>query len=55
MLVMPDQKNVIMTGVVLLATCGVIAVATLVLYWLERREDKQEKIQEAYRFHFDAM
>lgn len=54
LLVKPGQ-NVITTGLVLLGTCGVLVVATLVLHWLEKREDKQEKIQEAHRFHFDAM
>ncbi|XP_039259792.2 T-cell immunomodulatory protein-like isoform X1 [Styela clava] len=53
-LVTPSQ-SVITTAIVLLGTCGVLVIATLVLHWFERREDKQEKIQESYGFHFDAM
>lgn len=53
-LVTPGQ-SVITTAMVLLGTCGVLVIATLVLHWLEKREDKQEKIQESYGFHFDAM
>lgn len=43
------------TLAVLLATCAAVAIAIVVLHCMERREDRQEKIQEAHRFHFDAM
>lgn len=39
----------------LAGTCLVIAAIIGVLHWKERREDKIEKLQEAHRFHFDAM
>lgn len=49
------SRNVIMTGIVLLGTLAVVGLSILVLHCIEKKEDKQEKIQDAYRFHFDAM
>lgn len=49
------SKLILMSVVALGGTCFVIVLIILVLYIKEKREDKQEKLQEAHRFHFDAM
>ncbi|KAM7358433.1 T-cell immunomodulatory protein [Cochliomyia hominivorax] len=49
------SKLILMSVVALGGTCLVIVLIILVLYIKEKREDKQEKLQEAHRFHFDAM
>nr|CAB3257088.1 T-cell immunomodulatory protein-like [Phallusia mammillata] len=54
LLVTPGH-NLLDTLAVLVATCAVVAIAIVTLHCMERREDRQEKIQEAHRFHFDAM
>ncbi|XP_005091341.1 T-cell immunomodulatory protein [Aplysia californica] len=49
------SRLVLLTGVSLLGTCAFIAIIVGLLQWRERMEDKREKLQEAQRFHFDAM
>lgn len=49
------SKLILMSVVALGGTCFVITLIILGLYIKEKREDKQEKLQEAHRFHFDAM
>uniref|UniRef100_A0A0B6YSC2 T-cell immunomodulatory protein TIP C2 domain-containing protein n=1 Tax=Arion vulgaris TaxID=1028688 RepID=A0A0B6YSC2_9EUPU len=49
------SRLVLLTGVSLLGTCTFIAIIVGLLHWKERMEDKKEKLQEAQRFHFDAM
>ncbi|XP_033220565.1 T-cell immunomodulatory protein isoform X3 [Belonocnema kinseyi] len=49
------SKLILLSAAALTGTCGLITTIILVLYWKERREDKIEKLQEAHRFHFDAM
>jgi len=49
------SRLVLLTGVSLLGTCAFIAIIVGLLQWKERNEDKKEKLQEAQRFHFDAM
>ncbi|KAJ8675333.1 hypothetical protein QAD02_011119 [Eretmocerus hayati] len=49
------SKIILLSAAALLATCGLITLIIVALYWKERREDKFEKLQEAHRFHFDAM
>lgn len=49
------SKLILMSVIALGGTCLVIILIILVLYIKEKREDKQEKLQEAHRFHFDAM
>ena len=39
----------------LLGTCFLCVVIIVILHWKERRKDRQEKLAEANRFHFDAM
>lgn len=49
------SKLILLSAAALTVTCGLISLIILALYWKERREDKIEKLQEAHRFHFDAM
>jgi integrin alpha FG-GAP repeat containing protein 1 len=46
---------ILMSVAALTGTCGLIIAIIGTLYWKERREDRIEKLQEAHRFHFDAM
>ncbi|XP_011309533.1 T-cell immunomodulatory protein [Fopius arisanus] len=49
------SKLILLSAAALTATCGLISAIIAGLYWKERREDKIERLQEAHRFHFDAM
>ncbi|KAG8229488.1 hypothetical protein J437_LFUL010062 [Ladona fulva] len=49
------SRLVLLTAAALVGTCALIAALIGILYWKERREDRKEKLQEAHRFHFDAM
>ncbi|KAH9503004.1 T-cell immunomodulatory protein [Bulinus truncatus] len=49
------SRLVLLTGASLLGTCAFIAAIVGLLHWRERIEDKREKLQEAQRFHFDAI
>ncbi|XP_012225353.1 T-cell immunomodulatory protein [Linepithema humile] len=49
------SKLILLSAAALTGTCGLITAIIVGLYWKERREDKIEKLQEAHRFHFDAM
>lgn len=49
------SKMILLSVVALIGTCGLIIAIIGALYWKERREDRIEKLQEAHRFHFDAM
>ncbi|XP_011500663.1 PREDICTED: T-cell immunomodulatory protein [Ceratosolen solmsi marchali] len=49
------SKLILLSAAALTGTCGLITAIIAALYWKERREDKIEKLQEAHRFHFDAM
>ncbi|EDW85423.1 uncharacterized protein Dwil_GK10513 [Drosophila willistoni] len=49
------SKLILMSVVALGGTCLVIVLIILVLYIKEKREDRQERLQESHRFHFDAM
>ncbi|CAL1285274.1 unnamed protein product [Larinioides sclopetarius] len=46
---------VFLTCIALIGTCIFLCLLVALLHWKERREDKKEKMQDAYRFHFDAM
>ncbi|KAG8194999.1 hypothetical protein JTE90_008172 [Oedothorax gibbosus] len=46
---------VLLTCISLVGTCIFLSLIVALLQWKERREDKKEKMQDAYRFHFDAM
>ncbi|XP_054286025.1 T-cell immunomodulatory protein-like isoform X2 [Macrosteles quadrilineatus] len=49
------SKLIFQSVLALLATCVFISLIIAALYWKERKEDHLEKLQEAHRFHFDAM
>lgn len=49
------SKLIVMSVVALGGTCLIIMLTILVLHIKEKREDKIEKLQEAHRFHFDAI
>lgn len=49
------SKLILMSVIALGGTCIIIMLIILGLYIKEKREDKIEKLQEAHRFHFDAM
>ncbi|XP_022344264.2 T-cell immunomodulatory protein-like [Crassostrea virginica] len=49
------SRMVMLTGATLLGTCGFIAGLVGILHWREKVEDRKEKLQEAHKFHFDAM
>ncbi|XP_067126957.1 T-cell immunomodulatory protein [Centruroides vittatus] len=49
------SRLVILTLLALVGTCIVICTIIGLLHWKEKREDRREKLQEAHRFHFDAM
>ncbi|KAJ9574096.1 hypothetical protein L9F63_008510 [Diploptera punctata] len=49
------SKMILLSVAALLGTCVLITAIIGVLYWKERREDRIEKLQEAHRFHFDAI
>ncbi|XP_014670356.1 PREDICTED: T-cell immunomodulatory protein-like [Priapulus caudatus] len=49
------SELVLITGALLLGICGFIAGIIGVLHWREKVADRKERLQEAHRFHFDAM
>ncbi|XP_015909573.2 T-cell immunomodulatory protein [Parasteatoda tepidariorum] len=49
------SRLVMLTCISLVGTCIFIALIVALLHWKEKREDKRERMQEAYRFNFDAM
>lgn len=49
------SKIILKSVFALLGICLVISFIIIVLHIKERRQDKLEKLQEAQRFHFDAM
>lgn len=49
------SKTILETMAVLLGTCALNALIIAALHFKEKREDRLEKLQEAHRFHFDAM
>ena len=49
------SKTIVITGLAMVGTCGVLALLIVMLHMRERRQDHQAKLQESNRFHFDAM
>ena len=49
------SKSITLTGIALVGTCGLIVLIIVFLHYRERKADRREKLQEAHRFHFDAM
>lgn len=48
-------RQVVLTCIALVGTCVFIVLIIGALHWLEKREDRRTKLQEAHQFHFDAM
>uniref|UniRef100_A0A224Z258 Integrin alpha FG-GAP repeat containing protein 1 n=1 Tax=Rhipicephalus zambeziensis TaxID=60191 RepID=A0A224Z258_9ACAR len=48
-------RQVLLTFIALAGTCVFIVLIIGTLHWLEKREDRRMKLQEAHQFHFDAM
>lgn len=48
-------RQVLLTFIALAGTCVFIVLIIGALHWLEKREDRRMKLQEAHQFHFDAM
>jgi len=49
------SRGITLTGLALVGTCGLIMLIIVFLHWRERKADLRERLQEAHRFHFDAM
>ena len=49
------SKSIVITGLTMIGTCGLVGLLILGLHLRERRQDHQAKMQESNRFHFDAM
>lgn len=49
------SKIILQSVLALLGTCLVILIIIGLLHLKEKREDRVEKLEEAHRFHFDAM
>ena len=49
------SEAILITGLVLVGCLGLTSTILGGLHWRERKEDKEEKKQEAQKFHFDAM
>ncbi|XP_067938795.1 T-cell immunomodulatory protein-like [Watersipora subatra] len=52
--VTPSQL-VLVTGLVLLGLCALVAIIIALLHIKEKYHDRQVKLQESHRFHFSAM
>lgn len=48
-------RQVLLTFIALAGTCVFISLIIAAFHWLEKREDRKVKLQEAHQFHFDAM
>lgn len=49
------SRGITLTALALVGTCILCVLIILALHWRERAHDRKEKLQEANRFHFDAM
>ena len=54
-LIITASKNILFTGLALVGTCALCTVIIVLLHMRDRRSDHRAKLQEASRFHFDAM
>jgi integrin alpha FG-GAP repeat containing protein 1 len=54
-LIIFTSKNIVMAGLALIGTCVLVTIIIVLLHTRERRQDHRAKLQEANRFHFDAM
>ena len=54
-LIITASKNILFTGLALIGTCALCTVIIVLLHIRDKRLDHRAKLQEASRFHFDAM
>lgn len=54
-LIIFTSKNIVITGLSMVGLCALVSCIIVGLHLRERRQDHQAKLQEAHRFHFDAM
>jgi len=54
-LIIFTSKNIVMAGLALIGTCALVTFIIILLHTREKRQDHKAKLQEANRFHFDAM
>jgi len=54
-LIIFTSKNIVITGLSMVGVCAFVSCIIVALHLRERRLDHQAKLQEAHRFHFDAM
>jgi len=54
-LIIFTSKNIVITGLSMVGVCAFVSCIIVMLHLRERRLDHQAKLQEAHRFHFDAM
>jgi len=54
-LIIFTSKNIVITGLSMIGVCALVSCIIVGLHLRERRLDHQAKLQEAHRFHFDAM
>ena len=54
-LIITTSKNIVITGLALVGTCALCSVIIVMLHIRQKRQDRQAKLQEGSRFHFDAL
>ena len=55
MLFVTPSHAILITALALLGVCILTVMIIAILHWRERKQDLKEKLQNAQRFHFDAM
>ena len=55
MLFITPSHAILVTALALLGVCILTVIIIAILHWRERKQDLKEKLQDAQRFHFDAM
>ena len=54
-LIITASKNILFTGLALIGTCALCTVIIVLLHIRDKRMDHRAKLNDASRFHFDAM
>ena len=54
-LIITASKNILITGLALVGTCAMCTVIIVLLHIRDKKMDHRAKLQDASRFHFDAM
>ena len=55
MLFITPSHAIVIIALALLGVCVLTVLIIAILHWRERKQDLKEKLQDAQRFHFDAM